>query len=132
MLVHYGFFCASPSVDDDIRLDDVILPTLSAEVTERLQDVGFYGSYALLPADNELCFKTQVAVRAMLLTCNEWEYFVASGEDLTVDCSREVDEYVKGLLRGYREEAVGKRELPGMIGARWGQIVDAIDAFLAT
>lgn len=85
-----------------------------------------------MPAKNELCFKTQVAVRAMLLTCNEWEYFVASGEDLSVDYSGDVDEYVEVLLRGYRMQALEGSKVTGMTGLRWRQIVDAIDAFLET
>ena len=132
LLVHYGFICPhtphGPS-DDDIRLDHLIIPKLSIEVQNQLQDVGFLGAYALLPAKNELCFKTQVAVRAAVLTCNEWEFFVACGEDLTVDRTPEVNAFVKPLLAEYRKEAARYCDAHGMLGLRWTQILDAIDAF---
>lgn len=134
LLVHYGFICShtsdGPSPDDDIRLDHLIIPKLSVAVRDQLQDVGFLGAYALLPATNELCFKTQVAVRAALLTCNEWEYFVACGEDLSVDYTSEVNEFVKSLLAEYRKTAIEYSGAPGMLGLRWTQIVEAIDQWI--
>lgn len=131
--MHYGFICSNepngPSPDDDIRLDHLLIPKLSQSVRDQLQDVGFLGAYALLPASNELCFKTQVAMRAALLTCNEWEYFVACGEDLSTDYTREVNQLVRSFLSDYRKAAAGHCNAPGMLGLRWRQIVDAIDAF---
>ena len=142
LLVHYGFICShtleGPSIDDDIRLDHLILPKLNPDIQSQLQDVGFLGAYALLPANNELCFKTQVAVRAAILTCNEWEYFVTNGEDLSVDYTTAVNDFVKKLLVEYRGLALGKiSELRGLgnstakgtLSLRWTQIIDAIDAF---
>lgn len=148
LLVHYGFVCASsadqPNIDDDIRLDHLLLPKLSESVRNQLRDVGFLGAYALLPASNELCFKTQVAVRAVLLTCNEWEYFVANGEDLGDDQTPAVRSFMEPLLSAYHTTAVDKLKLlasPDMhedykevqvalLETRWMQIRDAIDAFL--
>lgn len=141
--MHYGFVVShespgSHSIDDDIRLDHLILPKIPENIRTQLQDVGFLGGYALLPASNELCFKTQVAVRAVLLTCNEWEHYLGSGEDLTVDYTEQVDEWVKNLLVGYREtaeeklRAVEKLEnetMRSVLTLRWRQIVDAIDRF---
>lgn len=133
LLVHYGFICAHQpnghSPDDDIHLDHLIIPNLSQDVREQLQDVGFLGAYALLPATNELCFKTEVAVRAALQTSNEWEYFIACGEDLSEDYSLKVRQFMYPLLVEYRKLAVARCEAPGMIGLRWRQIMDAIDNF---
>ncbi len=134
LLIHYGFICSStpngPSVDDSISLDHLLVPQLSSTISEQLLDAGYLGGYALLPAKNELCFRTQVAVRANLLTCNEWEYFVASGEDLSEDASSKVDMYVKVLLmKEYRKEAVKHAKADSVIGARWKQIIAAIDKF---
>ncbi|KAK3114404.1 hypothetical protein LTR53_007329 [Teratosphaeriaceae sp. CCFEE 6253] len=149
LLVHYGFICnlpvGIPNEDDDIRLDHVLLPKFTEAVRSQLQDVGFLGGYALLPASNELCFKTQVAVRAILLTCNEWEYYVANGEDLAEDHSEAVIAFVKALLREYRGDALRKHgkvhlmksqqtseiddELR-LLECRWRQIIDAINEFL--
>ena len=142
MLVHYGFIGSHTpdisSVDDGIRLDHLIVPTLEADVRGQLQDVGFLGGYALLPMTSELCFKTQVAVRAALLSCNEWEYFAANGEDLSVDHTAAVKTYVCWLLAEYRKDATEKLQDVEASGSgvaqtilkqRWTQIVDAIDAF---
>ncbi|KAK4495468.1 hypothetical protein PRZ48_013799 [Zasmidium cellare] len=141
LLIHYGFTLPTPlNPDDDIRLDSLLLPAMSSSTTSALQDVGFLGGYALLPATNELCFKTQVAVRAMLLTANEWEYFIANGEDLSGDQSGRVREWVLGRLEEFRELAVEKiEELEGLEGedkdavkvlvGRWRQILEAIDRY---
>ncbi|KAK3674363.1 hypothetical protein LTR78_005832 [Recurvomyces mirabilis] len=149
LLVHYGFVLPSnpntPNIDDDIRLDHILLPALTETVSSQLQDTGFLGGYALLPASNELCFKTQVAVRAMLLTCNEWEYFVSSGEDLARDETAAVLRFMRPLLVKYRDDARQKLEIlggndvasggleneVGILRTRWKQIVDGLDVFLA-
>jgi len=148
LLVHYGFVCATnpdmPNQDDDIRLDQILLPSSSDSVRSQLQDVGFLGGYALLPATNELCFKTQVAVRAMLLSSNEWEYFVANGEDLAEDHTADVQNYVARLLREYRDDvcdmiakvricdAPGEVNEIALLETRWRQILEAVDAYLLT
>ena len=138
LLVHYGFVGPESSIDDDIRLDHMILPWLDETVCAQLQDVGFLGGYALLPATNEVCFKTQVAIRASMLTCNEWEYFVACGEDLATDHTGAVNDYVRSLLAVYREDAVRKLEdvrnsrdgvHQNVLELRWNQIINGIDAF---
>lgn len=177
LLVHYGFICASPvqhsSADDEIRLDHVIIPHLSDETKSQLQDVGFLGGYALLPIEYpcynkspdddgdkpckdhcrqpwELCFKTQVAVRAVLLTANEWEYFVTNGEDLSGDQSAAVNKWLKPHLQGLRTEALKKqadlqelRETEkalsedravaiNMLEERWSQISGHLETFLSS
>ena len=131
------------NLDDDVRLDHLLLPKLSDSVKSQLQDVGFLGAYALLPSSNELCFKTQVAVRAVLLTCNEWEYFVTNGEDLTSDQTEAVDDFMRPLLRQYRTACCGKVEsilakaagedldpIMDLAVTRWSQIWDALEAYI--
>ena len=142
LLVHYGFICSYGSsdvnLDDDVRLDHIILPALSKEVRSRLQDVGFLGGYALLPASNELCFKTQVAIRATFLTANEWEYFVQNGEDLGEDATFEVEKRVHALCGAYMEqkrqatEALSNLEQKPIVASlleRWAQIDSALTIF---
>ena len=155
LLVHYGFVNSStadePS-DDDIRLDNMILPSLKASTKSALQDVGMLGSYALLPPSAqreqaELCFKTQVAIRAELLTANEWEYFMLNGEDMTSDQSPKVREWIRPKLEYYRDWAQSKLKgldrlekavVEGSADAgacfwlkiRWRQIEEAIIAWL--
>ncbi|EMC98037.1 hypothetical protein BAUCODRAFT_67154 [Baudoinia panamericana UAMH 10762] len=148
LLVHYGFICESPpglrNKDDDIRLDHLLIPKLDSHVRDKLQDVGFLGAYALLPAENELCFKTQVAVRAALLTSNEWEYFVTNGEDMTEDQTPAVLRFMHPLLVRYHNDATGELTIieeqivdgsgPStqllLLRSRWRQIQDALEAFL--
>lgn len=136
LLIHYGFVCESTmqhaSPDDEIRIDHVILPHLCEATKAQLQDVGFLGGYALLPAEYicqsretdkpgaighctgkcrqpwDICFKTQVAVRAELLTANEWEYFVSCGEDLSGDKSAAVDRWLLEKLERYIVDADAK------------------------
>nr|POE90190.1 isoform 4 of set domain-containing protein 4 [Quercus suber] len=151
LLVHYGFILPSrsSSTDDDIRLDHLLLPQLSKTTQAQLQDVGFLGSYALLPSPrNELCFKTHVAVRAVLLSCNEWEYFVTNGEDLRSDQTHAVHAFVAPLLREYRHEAqtrvaqiaallarsteTKQQTACSILKERWEQIASAIDTFLTS
>lgn len=145
LLVHYGFLHSSPTgstgADDEIRLDAIILPNLSSTLKDQLQDVGFLGGYALSPETGEICFKTEVAIRATLLTANEWEYFVSRGEDLSEDRTREVRGLVKKWLREYRPHVTGMTEAVDegaghcwksaheLAKARWRQIGDAIDRF---
>lgn len=134
------------SEDDEIRLDHVLLPRLTESQQNILQDVGFLGGYALSPSTNELCFKTQVAVRSVLLTANEWEHFMGSGEDLADDKEDEVRDWLKTSFVSYLEEAkeavdalealrnsktgalASKLEL---LKARWEQIQAALECFLA-
>lgn len=168
--MHYGFICSSPSQhaspDDEIRLDQVILPDLPEATKSQLQDVGFLGAYALLPssypckhpgeadecAENcrqpwEICFKTQVAVRAVLLTANEWEYFVTNGEDLSGDKSDAVDQWLKPRLEVLRSLAKSKQEVleklaktmseenrtaVEMLKGRWSQIEVHVGQYLHT
>ena len=169
--MHYGFVGASQtnhaSADDEIRLDHVILPHLPESTKSQLQDVGFLGAYALLPSEypcsrkeakieaegcaancrqpSELCFKTQVAVRAVLLTANEWEYFVTNGEDLSGDKSAAVKKWLqphlqhlaadsikKGVALDNLAETIGEQHLGAvtMLKERWKQINLHVGKFL--
>lgn len=184
LLVHYGFVCESTmqhaSPDDEIRIDHMILPHLSEATKAQLQDVGFLGGYALLPSEytcrketrgnNEIfdeceancrqpwdiCFKTQVAVRAELLTANEWEYFVSCGEDLSGDKSAAVGKWLHPLLQQYNSDALKRfvdlngrgegetrrtvehLEADGhglalqLLGTRWNQHMHAIGGSIGT
>lgn len=143
LLVHYGFINVSAPgepTDDDIRLDHIILPALPPATREALQDVGFLGAYALLPATNELCFRTQVAIRAVLLTANEWEVFISTGEDLSGDQTPKVLGWLGPRLSEFHTTArqkvasltegrEGEKEAVRLLEMRWQQIVDALEAF---
>lgn len=144
-------FVLPDSPDDEIRLDHVILPRLSESQQSILQDVGYLGGYALDPSTNELCFKTQVAVRSILLTANEWEHYMGSGEDLASDKDPDVVEWLRPGLEEYAQEAESAidriaslreedRETHGsptpfdsklaLLQTRWTQIQEALERFL--
>lgn len=144
-------FILEDSPDDEIRLDHVILPRLSQSQQSILQDVGFLGGYVLDPGTSEICFKTQVAVRSVLLTANEWEHYMGSGEDLASDKDTEVIEWLRPALEDYVKQAEAamekltalKRWTNGaakpskllaskleLLQARWEQILSALTRFL--
>ena len=79
-------------------------------------------------------------MRAELLTANEWEYFVANGEDLGGDRSADVVEWLRPLVDGFGSRARKvSRELESeveeyglaatLLRTRWDQIGDACVAF---
>lgn len=77
----------------------------------------------------------------MLLTANEWEYFIANGEDMSGDQSGRVREWVLPKLRAFRElaerkigelEEMGEErdgEAKGLLVGRWRQIMEAVEAY---
>lgn len=103
-----------------------------------MRDTGYLGNYALIPSDGTVCFKTQVAVRAQLLSANEWEYFILNGEDMGADRSEEVAKWLEPLLNDFEKEARskiagmeqwdGQEVAVGLIRERWLQIVEGLAA----
>ncbi|KAL1301604.1 hypothetical protein AAFC00_005833 [Neodothiora populina] len=148
LLVHYGFILPD-SPDDEIRLDHVILSRMTESQQSTLQDVGFLGGYALDPTTNELCFKTQVAIRSVLLTANEWEHYMGSGEDLASDKEGEVYAWLRPALDEYAAQAESAIERLvslrkdvkssntafesklALLQARWVQIQQALERFMS-
>lgn len=135
--------------DDLLPLTHYILPYLSDRTQASLSDVGYLGGYSLSPATNEICFKTQVAVRAELLSANEWEYFMSCGEDLAGDKEAEVRRWLVRIFDGCVKEATAMRirletdgrpgngAMPGdgseerrLLIARWKQIEEALSTFM--
>lgn len=129
----------------------MLLPRLSDSQQSILRDVGFLGGYALDPGTNELCFKTQVAVRSVLLTANEWEHYLGSGEDLASDKDVDVIEWLRPGLWDFVQEAettiekivaLQKAEHAmhkprssfdsklSLLHTRWKQIQEALESFL--
>ncbi|GAB7356010.1 hypothetical protein MBLNU459_g6634t1 [Dothideomycetes sp. NU459] len=144
LLVHYGFILEPSNPDDEIRLDHVVIPRLTEAQQNALQDVGFLGGYSLDPNSDEICFKTHVAVRSVLLTANEWEHYMGSGEDLALDQEREVRAWLTPALEAYIDEAetaVDRLEISiqdaegslkeklDLLRRRWVQIYEALNRF---
>ncbi|KAF2861513.1 SET domain-containing protein [Piedraia hortae CBS 480.64] len=133
LLVHYGFIIPSGSYDDNVVLDQFLLPHLRSETRDALQMVGFLGSYVLLPTTEmrwELCFRAQVALRAELSKNDEeWGHFMQTGEDLNAALESKVVKFAKHLTTDFVKhgwekvsmlESKGAREI---VIERWKQIL---------
>ena len=143
LLAHYGFNLPSNS-DDSIALDDLILGNVTPNQREALLSVGYLGNYSLTPASGEVCFRTQVAVRSLLLTSNEWEFFMGSGDDIaedkseavrtwliqTIQAGREVMEAKMNQLQQVRDDGVGNADVLTLILDRWTEILAALDQYI--
>jgi len=113
---------------------------------ENLRDVGYMGSYILTPSTGEICFRTQVAVRSVLLTANEWEYFMGAGEDLAGDKSESVQKWLNSSIENLVREAkeniehvttlmkasdnAAKQARAELVVERWKQIKRALELWL--
>jgi len=60
-------------------------------------------------------------VRAVLLTANEWEYFVTNGEDLSGDKSAAVNDWLRPHLQGLKTEAAEKVQALEALGREKGK-----------
>lgn len=65
-------------------------------------------------------------MRAVLLTANEWEYFVTNGEDLSGDKSGVVFEWLKPFLEELKREAEGKVRALGEMEGVEGEFAGAV------
>ncbi|KAK1641353.1 SET domain-containing protein [Colletotrichum phormii] len=131
LLVEYGFLMEQGENEwDEVCLDDVLLPRLGAAHRRRLEERGFLGNYVI---DAEtVCYRTQVALRTLVLPARRWSQFVdgfADGEAEQAD----VDALLCEILSAYDEEIESKIETVrgldegeqfqrDMVEARWKQI----------
>ncbi|KAL0937951.1 SET domain-containing protein [Colletotrichum truncatum] len=131
LLVEYGFVMGDGENEwDEACLDDAILPRLEASHKEQLQDRGFLGNYV---ADADMvCYRTQVALRTLVLPARRWARFVDGFEDSEVEQGK-ADEILKELLAAYDNDISSKIEIVNglsdgeefqreMLVARWRQV----------
>jgi len=86
---------------DEVCIDEAVLPELSARHKETLEEVGFLGGYVL--DASTVCYRTQVALRLLLLPDTRWWAFVG-GEDAEQDdqsVQSEVDALLVRILQRY-------------------------------
>lgn len=139
-----------PATDDFIALDSILVPTFSPSVRDKLQQAGFLGSYALVPSTGDVCFKTQVAVRATFLEVREWDIFRTRGDDAGGrDHGARVSEVLKPLMqdlgdqaRKHLEEITAERTASAgdalqaadqawdLLTIRWTQVLKAVEGYL--
>ncbi|KUJ07277.1 SET domain-containing protein [Mollisia scopiformis] len=135
LLAEYGFILPSSEEPggnewDVVSLDDYILPLLSAEKKELLKESGFLGNYVL---DNaEVCYRTQVALRAQCLSTRKWQRFM-DGSDDGADDQEAVNEVLLKALKRYHKDTEkyfkqvsatkeGEESHRDMLSRRWKQI----------
>ncbi|GJD03903.1 SET domain-containing protein [Colletotrichum higginsianum] len=137
LLVEYGFVMAPGENDwDEACLDDVLLPRLSDAHRRRLEERGFLGKY-MLDAET-VCYRTQVALRTLVLPPRRWAQFVDGFADGEAE-QPEVDELLREVLAAYDVEIGTRIETAGaldegeefqrqMVVARWKQIQGLVRA----
>ncbi|KAJ3944091.1 uncharacterized protein N0V96_005615 [Colletotrichum fioriniae] len=131
LLVEYGFIMAQGENEwDEVCIDDVLLPRLSAAHRRRLEERGFLGNYVI---DAEtVCYRTQVALRTLVLPARRWAQFVDGFADGEAE-QPEVDVLLREMLSAYdvdieskiktvRGLDEGEQFQRDMVVARWKQI----------
>jgi hypothetical protein len=78
LLVEYGFSMVDNEWDY-VSLDDAIMPLLSLTHQAHLSQSGFLGDYHL--DANTMCYRTEVALRLIVLPFQEWKKFVEGDDD---------------------------------------------------
>ncbi|RYO74165.1 hypothetical protein DL766_006534 [Monosporascus sp. MC13-8B] len=138
LLVEYGF-TMDQNRWDEVGLDDVVLPRLSAQQRERLDEAGFLGRYVL--DRDTVCHRTQVAVRLLCCKVGEWRRFVDGADDGTAS-QKDVDRLLLEMLseykgkaeeiaRGVKNSEVGEPEQRAVLVQRWKQITALLAAYIA-
>ncbi|KAJ0351153.1 hypothetical protein COL154_004459 [Colletotrichum chrysophilum] len=135
LLVEYGFVMGEGENEwDEACLDEALLPRLSAAQRKRLEERGFLGKW-MVDAET-VCYRTQVALRSMVLPARRWARFVDGFEDGEAE-QAQVDEILKEVLVAYDGEISRKVELISkleegegfqreMLVMRWGQIQELV------
>lgn len=135
LLAEYGFVM-DDNEWDDVSLDDLVLEVMNQEQRELVKENRFEGRYVL---DKQgPCYRTQVALRAMVMSERRWLMYIAGSDD--GEASQEkVDELLYqllGKLKGMalkrledvnllRRKGREEEQQPcGMLIKRWQQILD--------
>jgi len=135
LLAEYGFILSEEGGGnqwDEVPLDAYILPLLFAKQKESLEERGFLGKYVL--DRNDVCYRTQVALRILVLPVRKWERFVDGMEDGEREQGA-VNKVLGKVLKGFQLEAkikieeveglgedVGMKCQKYMLRSRWVQI----------
>lgn len=139
LAVEYGFVLQDNRWDE-VGLDDVVLPHLSARWRERLDEVGFLGGYVL--DAQTVCYRTQVALRTLCSgSVKEWRRFV-DGEDDGEGNQGKVDGLLVDMLGKYRGKIAevirqvkrmkdGEEDQRKLLIDRWDQVGRLVDMTVA-
>lgn len=107
LLAEYGFIM-DHNLWDDVSLEELVLGEMMEEQRELVKENGFYKKYVL---DREgACYRTQVALRAMVVPERRWLRFIAGSDDGEAD-QQKVDELLKKLLGTLKADSLEKVEM---------------------
>ncbi|KAL3420204.1 SET domain-containing protein [Phlyctema vagabunda] len=130
LLAEYGFILEENKWDQ-VKLDSYILPRLSSLQKKELEDAGFLGNYIL--DKGEICYRTEVAIRALCLPPNRWERFVNGSDDgigehvkIQQELLHILEAYKRDVLATIRQLAsikVGLECQRDVLHRRWKQIL---------
>lgn len=130
LLAEYGFIMDENNADH-IILDNVIILKMNTEQLQLVKDAGYLGSYVL--DKKGICYRTEVALRALCVTEEQWQRFVIDGYGGEHDQVK-VDELLIKILKQYEAKAhdiidqllslkTEKRSQVQTLVRRWKQIL---------
>ncbi|KAH7117651.1 hypothetical protein B0J11DRAFT_583049 [Dendryphion nanum] len=134
LLIEYGFIL-SENIWDAVPLDELVLPLLSKDQKEILNDNAFLGNYTL-DRNNAGCFRTQVALRMLCCSLMQWQSFVDAEDDGEAS-QRQVDNLLLTCLEKYSIKIhqslkhidaleAGDESSRELLRRRWKQIQDMV------
>lgn len=129
LLIEYGFVLTENRWDV-VYLDDAILPCLSEDQKNLLSARGYLGKYIL---DSEMggCFRTQVALRLLCYTQEQWEQFMdfETGEEFSLRARGFLMQILKTFVKTIKQTLkelesvdIGQTCQRAMLVKRWSQI----------
>ncbi|KAI9848538.1 MAG: hypothetical protein M1837_007207 [Sclerophora amabilis] len=132
LLTEYGFIL-DRNRWDEIRLDDLILRQISEKQKAVLRDAMFLGNYVL--DQIAVCYRTEVALKLIMLPENEWDRFSIEDEDESGSSDRigklcetlmSLEEQARGYLRILNDQ---DNEIAGgsMLQKRWHQVIHMLE-----
>jgi hypothetical protein len=144
LLVEYGF-----TLDDNefdlVNLDEIILPLLSTEQKNILEDADFLGNYSLsvvmLDENETLCYRTITALRLLIMPIRSWKKGLRTGFDEDDKYAGKLRELELKILSDYLDVVSDRcRKIEALrvdtqsrrqaLLSRWKQISEQLEAVL--
>ncbi|KAF2010827.1 SET domain-containing protein [Aaosphaeria arxii CBS 175.79] len=130
LLTEYGFVLPENRWDA-VSLDDILLPRFTEQQKNDLRDKGFLGKYFLYQ-ETGCCFRTQVALRMLCCTYEDWQQFAdaesegeASQGQVNVLLLQILNTYVEAIqqtLKDMEGTDIGETNQRELLAGRWKQI----------
>lgn len=138
LLVEYGFMLAPVSNPwDEVCIDPYIIPELlAANLKENLTELDYWANYMI--DDDTACYRTEIALRALLLTPHQLQDVLDGQRDEDLDresvdrkllaitraCDGEIDKQLAELV----DCSAGTAPMRNMLSTRWKQIQKIVRA----